>query len=63
MSVPNKAIMIAPMSLRNELENSGSWLFRHRTWLPLAIIPIFFVGLSTFTYLGQAHSYFWMEYY
>jgi protein-S-isoprenylcysteine O-methyltransferase Ste14 len=46
---------MAPMSLRNELENSGSWLFRHRTYLPLALIPIFFAGLRTFTYLGQSH--------
>jgi len=48
--------MIAPMSLRDELENSGSWLFRHRTYLPLVLIPIFFVCLTTFTYLGQSHA-------
>jgi protein-S-isoprenylcysteine O-methyltransferase Ste14 len=44
------------MSLRNEMEKSGSWLFRHRTYLPLLIIPIFFLCLSSFTYLGQSHS-------
>jgi protein-S-isoprenylcysteine O-methyltransferase Ste14 len=44
------------MSLRNELENSGSWLFRHRTYLPLLVVPIFFLCLSTFTYLGQSHA-------
>jgi protein-S-isoprenylcysteine O-methyltransferase Ste14 len=43
------------MSLRTELENSGSWLFRHRTWLPLVLIPLFFICLCNFTYLGQSH--------
>ena len=44
------------MSLRNELENSGSWLFRHRSYLPLLMIPIFFLCLTSFTYLNQSHS-------
>jgi protein-S-isoprenylcysteine O-methyltransferase Ste14 len=44
------------MSLRNELENSGSWLFRHRSYLPLLMIPVFFLCLSTFNYLGQSHA-------
>ena len=43
------------MSLRNEMEQSGSWLFRHRTYLPLALIPVFFSALTTYTYLGQRH--------
>ncbi len=43
------------MSLRDELENSGSWLFRHRTYLPLVLIPIFFICLWNFSYLGQSH--------
>ena len=47
--------MIGAMSLRNELENSGAWLFRHRTYLPLILIPIFFACLTTFTYLGRSH--------
>jgi hypothetical protein len=47
---------IKTMSLRNELENSGSWLFRHRSYLPLLIVPIFLVGLSSFTYLSQSHA-------
>jgi len=46
---------MAPMSLRNELEQSGSWLFRHRSYLPLLLIPIFLACLRTFTYLGRSH--------
>lgn len=42
------------MSLRNELEQSGSWLFRHRSYLPLILIAFFLPCLGTFTYLGQS---------
>ena len=44
------------MSLHRELEESGSWLFRHRTYLPLLILPLFCLGLRSFTYLDQSHS-------
>ena len=44
------------MSLRNQLENSGSWLFRYRSYLPLAILPIFIVCLASSSYLGQSHE-------
>jgi protein-S-isoprenylcysteine O-methyltransferase Ste14 len=44
------------MSLRNELEESGSWLFRHRSYLPLLIVPIFLPVMASFTYLGQSHA-------
>jgi protein-S-isoprenylcysteine O-methyltransferase Ste14 len=44
------------MSLRNELEDSGSWLFRHRSYLPLLIVPLFLLGLISFTYLSQNHA-------
>jgi protein-S-isoprenylcysteine O-methyltransferase Ste14 len=43
------------MSLHNELEQSGSWLFRHRTYLPLVLIAIFIPCFTTFTYLGRSH--------
>ena len=43
------------MSLRDYLEESGSWLFRHRSYLPLVLIPIFFVSLLNFSYLGRNH--------
>jgi len=44
------------MSLRNELESTGSWLFRYRSYLPLIIIVIFVPCLSNFNYLGQSHA-------
>jgi protein-S-isoprenylcysteine O-methyltransferase Ste14 len=44
------------MSLRNQLETSGSWLFRHRSYLPLAILPIFLVCIVSSHYLGHSHE-------
>jgi protein-S-isoprenylcysteine O-methyltransferase Ste14 len=44
------------MSLRAQLERNGSWLFRHRSYLPLVAIPVFFACLPSFTYLGASHS-------
>jgi len=44
------------MALRKQLETSGSWLFRYRSYLPLAILPIFIVCLASSSYLGQSHK-------
>ena len=44
------------MSLRNQLETSGSWLFKHRSYLPLAILPVFLVCLASSSYLGNSHA-------
>jgi protein-S-isoprenylcysteine O-methyltransferase Ste14 len=44
------------MSLRSQLERNGAWLFRHRSYVPLAAIPIFLACLPTFKYLGESHS-------
>jgi protein-S-isoprenylcysteine O-methyltransferase Ste14 len=44
------------MSLRSQLERNGSWLFRHRSYLPLVAIPIFLACLSSFKYLGASHE-------
>ena len=44
------------MSLRNQLERNGSWLFRRRSYLPLVAIPIFLAFLPSFTYLGATHA-------
>jgi protein-S-isoprenylcysteine O-methyltransferase Ste14 len=43
------------MSLRDHLEESGSWLFRHRSYLPLALLPVFLASLLNFSYLGGSH--------
>ena len=43
------------MALRNQLERSGSWLFRYRSYLPLAILPVFLVCLASSSYLGHSH--------
>lgn len=39
------------MSLRTELEESGRWLFRHRSYLPLLTLPALASGLLSFTYI------------
>jgi protein-S-isoprenylcysteine O-methyltransferase Ste14 len=43
------------MSLRDQLEKSGAWLFKYRSYLPLLILPVFGVCLAGFKYLGQSH--------
>ena len=35
------------MSLNNELEATGNWLFKHRSFLPLIIVPFLFYYLLT----------------
>jgi protein-S-isoprenylcysteine O-methyltransferase Ste14 len=51
------------MSLRYQLESSGSWLFKHRSYLPLVILPIFLVCLISSHYLGHSHEIneFWQK--
>jgi protein-S-isoprenylcysteine O-methyltransferase Ste14 len=44
------------MALRDQLETSGTWLFRHRSYLPLAILPVFAVCLASSSYLGHSHA-------
>ena len=44
------------MALRDQLETSGAWLFRHRSYLPLAILPVFVICLASSTYLGRSHE-------
>jgi protein-S-isoprenylcysteine O-methyltransferase Ste14 len=48
------------MTLRHHFENSGNWLFRYRSFLPLLTVPVFVAGLNSFTYLGRSHV--WNEY-
>ena len=35
------------MSLKNEFAISGNWLFKHRSYLPLIILPLLFYSLFT----------------
>jgi protein-S-isoprenylcysteine O-methyltransferase Ste14 len=44
------------MTLRDQLEFNGSWLFRHRSYLPIVAIPAFAACLASFKYLGQNHA-------
>jgi protein-S-isoprenylcysteine O-methyltransferase Ste14 len=44
------------MSLRNEFEITGSWLFRYRSFLPLLCLPLFAAGLTTYHYLWRSHQ-------
>ena len=38
------------MAYIDEMRNQGNWLFRWRSFLPLAIVPFFLIGLQHFTY-------------
>lgn len=44
------------MSLKHELEKSGNWLFRYRSYLPFIMLPflLYFIKLSALQYL---HNY------
>jgi protein-S-isoprenylcysteine O-methyltransferase Ste14 len=43
------------MSLRNQLELSGAWLFRRRSYLPLVVLPVFLICFLSASYLGKSH--------
>ncbi|MBN1591730.1 MAG: DUF1295 domain-containing protein [Candidatus Coatesbacteria bacterium] len=43
------------MALRDELERSGNWLFRWRSYLPLLLIGIVVYSLKDYEYLGGSH--------
>jgi len=43
------------MGLQNHLERSGSWLFKHRSYLPLLVLPVFLICLASSSYLGHSH--------
>lgn len=46
------------MSLRFEFENTGSWLFRYRSFLPLLTAPLFVAAFLSFDYLGGSE---WLD--
>jgi len=41
------------MALREEFETAGNWLFRWRSYLPLAVIGIFLLALRGYEYPGH----------
>ena len=45
------------MALREELERSGNWLFRWRSYLPLLLIVLFLIALTNFKYPGGNHGW------
>ena len=42
------------MALREEFENTGNWLFRWRSYLPLAVIVIYLLGMREYACLGHS---------
>ncbi|MFQ5755000.1 MAG: methyltransferase family protein [Acidiferrobacterales bacterium] len=48
--------MNTDMALREEIQDTGNWLFRWRSYLPLAAIPILIIGLRDFAYPGGNHA-------
>lgn len=49
------------MALREEFENTGNWLFRWRSYLPLIVIGIFLLALRDYEYPGHSErlDYIW----
>jgi len=49
------------MALREELESTGNWLFRWRSYLPLAFIGLFLVALREYRYPYDSEriDFFW----
>jgi len=45
------------MALREELEHSGNWLFRWRSYLPLLLAGLFLVALTHFEYPHDNHGW------
>lgn len=42
------------MALKEEFESTGNWLFRWRSYLPLAVIGIFLLALREYEYPGHS---------
>ena len=41
------------MPLQEEFERSGSWLFRWRSYLPLALVSVLFIAMGEYKYPGN----------
>jgi len=44
------------LALREHFENSGAWLFRWRSYLPLILFVFVFLGLKHYRYPGGSHA-------
>ena len=44
------------MALREELERSGNWLFRHRSYLPIVMLVPILVALHGYHYPDGRHD-------
>jgi len=44
------------MALKEQLENSGNWLFRWRSYLPLLMMGIALIDMRRFTYLDSNYN-------
>ena len=44
------------MTLRDEFEKSGNWLFRWRSYLPLIMLGLLLISIRDFKYIGNSHS-------
>lgn len=44
------------MALREEFESTGNWLFRWRSYMPLAVIGIFLLALREYEYPGHSEN-------
>ncbi|MDD3022132.1 MAG: isoprenylcysteine carboxylmethyltransferase family protein [Alphaproteobacteria bacterium] len=44
------------MALKEEFENTGNWLFRWRSYLPLIVVGIFLLALREYEYPGHSET-------
>lgn len=44
------------MALREDFENTGNWLFRWRSYLPLVVMGIFLLALREYDYPGHSET-------
>ena len=44
------------MEIQEEFEKTGKWLFRWRSYLPLALIPLFLLAMENYHYLYNSEA-------
>jgi len=45
------------MGLKREFENTGNWLFKWRSYLPLVLFGFLLIGIKDYEYFGKNHLY------